>query len=269
VPGLLFPLLIASTRVAIVPIVGADDRAGIQRVVDAVGPAVEEHYGLTPIALDELYHLELTTTVPRCGTDQACVRAAIQSSGAGLGVVVVLNRRIEPMIVQVELVSVDPSVEPVRSAPTSLGPSEDEDAALDRLTKEVLRRAKHQRAARIEVVSEPRDATIAIDGVVQSSDRERRSIKVQPGTRKITVTREGYFAFDAQRLLAAGDVWELEARLEAKPEDGSLLASPWFWVATIGAVVAGAVVTGVAVSGTGERRICVFNPENTDPCRCP
>lgn len=250
----------APARVAIVPIVGAQERADITNVVEVVGDEVAKHLKVEPTEVDELYgsDVDVLSEVPRCGGNANCVRGALTRFGADVGLVVVLNRRIDPPIVQIELVPGRDPKQRVGTAPTSVGAGETEEAVLRRLTLEVLEKSGYTVAAQISVKPEPADATVTLD----SDKKDRRGpqiFKVGPGAHRVDVTRVGYRPFEQTKTLASGERWDLVATLEAEPEDGSLWSSPVLWGVVAAVVVAGAVVGTVAATSSGTDQVCIFS----------
>lgn len=253
-------------RVAIVPIVGTDDRVQTQQIVSAVAAALDERVGLSAMSIDELFSTDgtaLIKSINRCGTDKNCVRRSIRDFGADFAVVVVLNRRVTPPLVQIELVPGAVRLKDAGSRVGSVGERSSEADTLRRLTSELLEGAGFVRAAAIDLVVAPPDAAILLDDVPQVTAAEHR-FEVAPGEHKIEARREGYLPFSGTKTLAEGETWMLRPQLEAEPT--SVLSSPWLWVASAAVVVAGAVTVGVVVASNQEPHTVRVCPIRGDGC---
>ncbi len=252
----LLALLAAATvsRVAIVPIVGTDDRVQTQQIVTAVAAAIEARVGLKAMSIDELFSTDgtaLIKSINRCGTDKNCVRRSVRDFGADFAVVVVLNRRVTPPLVQIEIVPGASRLDRAGSKVGNVTAQSDEASTLKRLTSELLGDAGFLRAASIDLVVEPPDATVLLDDVPQVTAAEHR-FQVQPGAHRVEAKREGYEPFSESKTLAEGETWMLRPVL--KEQATSVLSSPWVWVATAAVVVAGAVTVGVVVAANQDPR---------------
>lgn len=261
----LFTLFIAAnpSRVAVIPIVGADENAMTRGMVRAVGDTVDERVGLSAITLDELFSSDgtaLMTAVKRCGTDDNCVRRSIRDFGADFGVVVVMNRRVSPPVVQLALVPGVRSVPPTDPRVANVADATDEATTLRRLTDELLDAAGHVRYGHIEVVTEPPGASVVLDDVAQPLQVNNR-FDVAPGPHRVKVLREGYLEVSETRDVAAGETWTWRPVLREAPSSG---ISPWVWVGVAAVVVAGGVVAGLALAPR-DTTYCLHSP-NIDGC---
>jgi hypothetical protein len=232
-------------RVAIVPIVGTDNRVQTAQIVRPIADAIDERHGLSAMSIDDLFSLDgtaLVTAIKRCGTDNNCVRRSVGDFGADLAVVVVINRRVAPPVAQIQLV---PGAKRLSRAGSRLGnltDAKDEAGTLRRITSELLAEAGFVRSAAIDLVADPPDATILLDDVPQVTAAQHQ-LDVAPGPHRIEARREGYEPFAERRDLAEGETWLLRPKLEEAPT--SILSSPWFWIVSATVVVAGAVAVAV------------------------
>ncbi|MEQ9502293.1 MAG: hypothetical protein RIT81_35815 [Deltaproteobacteria bacterium] len=262
----LLGLLAAATvgRVAIIPIVGTDDRVQTSHLVRPIAQAVDERNGLSAMSIDDLFSSDgtaLVTAIKRCGTDNNCVRRSVRDYGADFAVVVVVNRRVSPPVAQIQLV---PGAKRLAKAGSRLGNltrREDEAATLRRLTAELLGEAGFVRSAAIDLVVDPPDATILLDDVQQVTAAQHQ-LEVAPGPHRIEARRDGYQPFAERRELAEGETWLLRPKLEEAPT--SLLTSPWFWIVSATVVVAGAVAVAVVAQPPDKTVIVCLEPNCDD-----
>lgn len=80
---------------------------------------------------------------------------------------------------------------------------------------------------------------------------------LDPGRHELRLSRDGYEERTELVVLAAGQTRTLEVELD---EEGSLLESPWLWIASGAAVVAATIVTVVLVASSGQELDGTFDP---------
>ncbi|MCK6548482.1 hypothetical protein L6R52_21730, partial [Myxococcota bacterium] len=250
---------LAEVRVATVPaVVPATARAEVRVIRDAVERAARGRGALSVLSEEESFAVstELTDQVLDCGGDTACLAAALARIGVPLGLVAVLNLELEPPLLG--LVLIDGRRAHVLGE--DIGPwSAERDGALTdvvrRRAAKLFDAAGFVERARLTVVTDPPGALVRVSRAEGAVVAELRAdgLALAPGRHRIDVELAGHVPVSRELELAAGaDVVE---RIELERE-GSIVSSPWLWIA-VGAAIAGGAAAALVLTRSTERVACV------------
>jgi hypothetical protein len=257
-----------AARLAVLPILVAGDEgsASSSDLHGAVASSARLRPGLQVLTAEELFLASQEGVLERvrdCGSDEACISERLQSMGAQLGLVLLLNFQLAPPLISLRLLDAEAGRELGRSV-GELAAAESSGSGLGaRLASEtasLLERAGFRQGGLLRVEVEPETAAISIDGV----ERERGTANVfvlAAGPHTIEARLDGHDAALASAVLARGEEQRVRMRLERQT---SLFASPWFWT-ILGAVVVGSAVTVAAVTYDRPESVC-FSAAGQPPC---
>jgi hypothetical protein len=208
---------------------------------------------LSVISYEEMFAASeegLGDRVRDCGSDTVCVSSRLRAFNARLGLVVVIDFSSKPVLISLQLLDTD-DARLVASSVGELSPKEAISASIRARARELLEKAGHVRAGRLLVEVDPPNARVAIAGFEPDPGTPNR-FTVAPGTYTVTAALDGWSAAKTEASVEGGA--ESKVRLELVRE-GSLLESPWLWIA-IGVVAAGSVTAGVIAAQDTTRCVC-------------
>jgi hypothetical protein len=176
---------------------------------------------------------------------------------AELAMIVLANVLVEPPLLAVRVLAPREGLL-VGSSAAPLGAERLADAVEARAAA-LLDEAGFRRASWLRVEVSPPDAALSIDGVPEATRAGRFS--VPPGVYVARAHKDGFGVVEARVNVPPGG--EAEVRLSLA-EETSLLASPWFWTALVGAaLVSGAVA--VYAGSRGNQCVCLGGPTQSCP----
>lgn len=233
-----------------------------RELVPPVQEAASNRLDLDPLPEEALFALagDLADPIVHCGSDRGCLASRLSHLTVRFGVVVVLNRFVDPPILSLTLID----AESKRVAGESSGSVVEE-----RLHREVRRRAAEvfdsaglPEAARLVLSVKPPNAALTIDGARVTPGEHR----LPPGKHVVEATEEDHLPVRRQLELVPGKGEEISLALEKR---ASVWSSPWFWVGLAAAAVAAAgTVTAVTLTSGSSECLCVTG-EASCPRSCP
>ncbi len=254
-------------RLAVLPVLlGPKDTLSEAEVFAAVTDAAR----LRPVrvmTLDDYFFndgQELADRALACGQDTRCIARQLTPFRSELGVVVIVNRELDPPLLGLILVDT--------AEGDAVGEQHQEVARPDLLMEALRTRfsalldaAQMPRAGELFVKTEPPGAQIMVAGGIQPERGSPNLWTLPPGRYAVKAEATGYSSAGQEVLIQAGQRNTVELRLD--PEK-SILSSPWLWVG-VGLVAAGAVAaTAVAVGQKEPTCYCVVLP-GENACNCP
>jgi hypothetical protein len=259
---------VPARRLAVLPVIIAGDaRTSVSTVFDAVQAAGDLRLGLEVMTLDEYYShegAEIAESALACGQDTACMSQKLAPLSTDLGLVVVINRELDPPLLSVLLLDTQNRRVAAESYGQFKGGIDRIGNELERITAGFFDRLQIPKAGRLVVAVEPKGARLLIPGDYPSDRGQPNAFTVPPGTYEVVATLDGYRRSTAAAIVKSGETTAMALRLE--PE-GSLLSSPWFWVGT-GAVVAVAATTIILLTRPTESCVCVITAQNNECMVC-
>lgn len=244
-------------RLAVVPVVLAEPNAEVSEVsvLAEVGEVLRYRGKLQPIPLEEL--LTSAEGFRGCGADTMCLTERLGTADVSLGLVVLVNAKLAPAFVSVQLLDVLER----RTVAQSRGPAaESVSTDLRARVARVLRDAGYEESGRLIVDAVPSGSEVTISPPATPEPNLRDTFIVPPGPYTITVSHEGYASTERHEVVEIGRDTRVSVVLEANE---SVLRSPWLWVALIAAATAGAT-TAILLASRGDPRICI----TADPIPC-
>lgn len=205
---------------------------------------------------------ELSLRAARCGDEPGCLSDALVEFRADFGLVAITSP-VEPPLLGVLLLDtqlrrvVGEQYEDLR--PDAL------EAQVERLAGQLLDEAGLDAWASVELVADPPDAGIHVDGAGTPSESPR--LVLSPGAHEIRIHAEGFRTETRRFDLAAGERRRLEVVLQ--PDPGPF-ASPWLWIG-VGVLVAGAaagVGAAVAAESGASDCACIVTPSGERCIAC-
>ncbi len=188
-----------------------------------------------------------------CGPDVGCLADALEGSGVGRVVFVIVNHAESPPLVTVEVL--DTRARRVLASKYAAG--EDAIEVLARVVEEGLVASGHALGARVTVDVTPSHATAFLD------ERPVTDVVhgVAPGLHRLVVSAEDYETAERVLDLAPGAREHVSVTLE---EASPITSKWWFWTA-IAVAAAGVTVAGLAAGGViGSDDLCLGGG---DACR--
>lgn len=247
-------------RIAVLPIVLQDANVlgdlTPETVYTAAQKVLSHTLEIEPLHKEEISPV-LRDAIDYCASDLACLSARFRSQQIDLALEVIVNARLDPALVTVQLIDSERGVAVANaveesSKRASIGP------IVERAVERVLVAAGHSFGGAAQIAVSPADAILSIEP--QPSRKSATTFVAPAGIYRVTAEREGYEAATREIVLAKGTDSFLEIRLEEK---NSLLSSAWFWAGVGAAAVAAGVVAIVLTSGS-ELRVC----QARDPALC-
>jgi hypothetical protein len=257
----------------------------------ALGEVVRTRPGIALLTEEEAFAEgnDATRELKRCGPELACLQALLTRRAIELALLLVVDTRLDPPLVSVELVRAQGAAQepgPAQgTARESQEPGHARGAAREsRLVQEaarselalvlpsLMRRALDQgglvEGAELSIAVEPIDANISIAGLDPG-------VVLAPGARRIVLPAGAYeiVATHAARTterrrveLARGEVRSVSIVLAAPIVERAVFEEWWFWVG-VGVVVAGAATasTWAITREPGSSCVCAKN----EPASCP
>ncbi len=251
----------AEVTVLVVPVVVGDaDAVRASALEAAVSAAARGRPGLRLMSSEEAFVVGVRLDqAPACGLDVACLAQLLGPARAELAMIVLANVLVEPPLLAVRVLAPREG-RLVGSSAAPLGAERLADAVEARAAA-LLDEAGFRRASWLRVEVSPPDAALSIDGVPEATRAGRFS--VPPGVYVARAHKDGFGVVEARVNVPPGG--EAEVRLSLA-EETSLLASPWFWTALVGAaLVSGAVA--VYAGSRGNQCVCLGGPtQSCPPC---
>lgn len=258
----------AGRRLAVLPVIIAGDaRTSVSTVFDAVQAAGDLRLGLEVMTLDEYYShegAEIAESALACGQDTACMSQKLAPLSTDLGLVVVINRELDPPLLSVLLLDTQRRQVAAESYGQFKGGIDRIGGEVERITAGFFDRLQIPKAGRLVVAVEPREARLMIPGDYSPDRGQPNAFTVPPGTYEVVATLDGFGRSTALAIVNSGETTAIAMRLE--PE-GSLLSSPWFWVGTTAAVAAVAT-TIILLTRPTESCVCVITAQNNECMVC-
>lgn len=257
-----------SRRLAVLPVILAGDaRTSVGTVFDAVQAAGDLRLGLEIMTLDEYYShegAEIAESALACGQDTACMSQKLAPLSTDLGLVVVINRELDPPLLSAVLLDTQrrrvaaESYGQVKGGPDRVGPE------LERIVASFFDKLAIPKAGRLVVAVDPKEARVVIPGDYPPDRGASNAFTVPPGTYEVAASLDGYRRSTAAAIVRSGETTQLALQLE--PES-SLLSSPWFWLGT-GVAAAAIVTTIIVVTRPAESCVCVITAQNNECMVC-
>ena len=197
-----------------------------------------------------------------CGVDPECLGRELSASHASLALIVLANAMTDPPLLALRLVDVK-SRKIIATSAAPLDPAEHSIAlAVAARAGALFEQAAFERRARVRVDVSPADAIVAVSGG-EPDPADPSAFMVPIGRAIVHAERAGYIPRDIEVVAEAGTDVGVSVVLELESDSG-LLSSPWFWTATIGAVVLGGALVYVGVQSA--RCVCIASAGK--PCSC-
>ena len=203
------------------------------------------------MSIDEFFFNDGGTRADRvlaCGSDTRCVARQLSPFRADLGLVVIVNGRLDPPLAGVLTLDI-PTERPIAEKYEQV-PAEELRRVLQTTVADHFDRAGHPRWARLEVNVDPSNAGIAVEPSYTPEAGRPNLFIVPPGQYTVMGQLDGYQPDRQTAALSPGATTEVALRLT---KESSWYESPWVWVGA--AVVVGAAVTVAAVT-LGPEKAC-------------
>jgi hypothetical protein len=251
----------AEVTVLVVPVVvGDSDAARASALEAAVSAAARGRPGLRLMSSEEAFVVGVRLDqAPACGLDVGCLARLLGPARAELAMIVLANTLAEPPLLALRMLA--PGAGRLVGSSAALLGAEGLAEAVEARAAALLDEAGFRRASWLRVEVSPPDAALSIDGVPEATRAGR--FLVPPGEYLARARKEGFGLVEARVTVLPGAEAELRLSLT---EEGSIVSSPWFWAAVVGAaVVSGAVA--VYAGTRGDRCVCLGGPtQSCPPC---
>lgn len=223
---------------------------------DAAGRAVSFVAELEAVPKEAMFGTsagDLGYQLSACRAELGCLAARLRQADVGRSLELVLNLSLEPAILSARLIDADATTEMA----STLVEFDVTGTALPKLISQtvtgLLDEAGHTIQGRLVVETTPSGAEVRVDPPA------RRSLTggfvVTPGTYAVEAGHPGYHTASVQVTVERGAEQAVTLRLEA--EEGSIVASPWFWA-----------IVGVAAAGAATGAYFAFRPADAGFSLC-
>ncbi len=197
-----------------------------------------------------------------CGVDPVCLGRKMASARASLALIVLANFMTEQPLVALRLFDARAeSVVASSAAPLALEERGLRNAITTR-AQAVFDQAAFAPRGRVRVDVTPADAVVRVDGG-EPDPTDPRAFLVPVGPTTVRAEASGYGP--AEVAVVAASSADVSVQVVLSGEGGSsVLSSPWFWTAAVGAVL----VTGALVYVGVEASRCVCVTREGQTCSC-
>jgi hypothetical protein len=245
--------------VAVVPVLlgGGAEQMRPSAVYAEVSSAIELRKGLALISDEELFASGgQLAPVRECGSDVVCVAKSLRAIDAGLGLIVVINFGVKPVLLDVRLVDAKNArlagaiAEPVGAAEGTIG------GAIKSRVGRLLDGAGFPSLAKIRVRSSPPSSEVVLSVGSEEQAGPEAAFVVAPGVQRVRARLGDTVVFERDVSIESGRELDVEAMLD--PSAGGSI-TPWLIGAGAAAVVVGVTTVLLLTLGRGDC-FCVVSP---------
>jgi hypothetical protein len=174
-----------------------------------------------------------------CGSDSACVCAALSREGYALGVRAILSggTLLLELVDAAQRNVLARSMVEISSQNALDTVAEQSEAAFDR--------AAPERAGLLVVETVPPDAIVTVGDGEAGDSGLLHSFTLRPGRVRVRARREGFFDGVASAQVIQGRETRVTLALVEIPKEGTLVESPWLWAGIVAAVAGGVAIAFV------------------------
>ncbi len=240
-------------KIAVLVLLASDRGATpIAPLVDAVARALSMRPSLELSVEEESFNDGVLLS---CGTDIRCVAKAFDGKSVELALLVVAANDANPPILAMKLVDLKKVNVLADSRNRYQAGALTESVSL--YANQLLDAEGFKKLARLRAHVKPAGAAVALEGGVKAD--AAGVLLADPGKYRVVATHPGYDEEARDVELIAGQETAVSIELD---EDGSILESPWLWIA-VGVVAAG-VTTALVVGPGAPDEACI--PINGGSC---
>ncbi|MEM7678843.1 MAG: PEGA domain-containing protein, partial [Myxococcota bacterium] len=217
-------------RVAVLPITSPARVTSDGDIHRAVSHAVRRRMNLELLSAEEIFVANqegLTDRVKDCGPDVPCISRRLRALNARLGLVVVLDRTLNPAVLGLQLIDTDRG-ELIGRTIDELDEAESALKRIEARSRELLTRAGYSEAGRLTVEVSPFKARVRIEGQKERAPGAPLTWTLPAGQYEIKADRPGFVT--QTRTVDVRDGQENRLFLTLA-EESSVWSSPWLWVA--------------------------------------
>lgn len=256
----------AIARLAVLPIIVAPSPdVNASKVFAAVDEAAQLRRTLRVMSIDDYFFHEggeLANRALACGEDTACIAKQLAPFDADLGLVVIINPKLDPPLLS--LLLIDTKAKTVAAEAYPRTKSGEIFETLRTEAEKLFDKRGFGRAGRLMVRVDPSRATITIDGAKPDVGTPNR-YTLEAGTYEVRAEAEGFAPKTAQAVVTSGMTAEVALTLEP---DEPIYASPWFWAAGAAVVVGTAVGVGFATLSSSTDCVCALTADTRECTIC-